>query len=102
MKVNYSQKKKRQTSNFLRYPGPSGPEAGRASHMHKHLNPPGEPVLRTQKTLVLTFTFSRFPSFLGKNVLSSRRPCFKTSLVHHVAQVTTTASGDEAVYFYTL
>lgn len=102
MKVNYSQKKKKETSNFLRYPGPSGLRAGRASHMHKHLNPPGEPLFKDTKTLVLTFTFSRFPSFLGKKVLSSRRPCFKTSLVHHVAQVTTTASADEAVYFYTL
>lgn len=71
MKVNYSQKKKRQTSNFLRYPGPSA--------LRREREPPtalniasGEPVLRTQKTLVLTFTFSRFPSFLGKNVLSSR------------------------------
>ena len=95
MKVNYSQKKKSKlvtSSGTLALP----------SHTHKHLNPPGEPVFKDTKTLVLTFTFSRLPSFLGKNVLSSRRPCFEASLVHHVAQVITTASGDEAVYFYTL
>ena len=96
MKVNYSQKKKH-TSNFLRYPGLSG-----LKHMPSHLNPPGEPVLKDTETLVLTFAFSGLPSFLWKNVLSSRRPCFEASLVHHVAQVATTASGDEAVYFYTL
>ena len=94
MKVNYSQKKKKHTSNFLRYPGLSG-----LKHMPSHLNPPGEPVLKDTKTLVLTFTSSGLPSFLLKNVLSSRRPCFEASLVYQVA---TTASGDEAVYFYTL
>lgn len=85
MKVNYSQKRK-QTSNFFRYPGPS-----RLRHMRSHLNRLGEPVFKDTKTLVLTFIFSRFPSFLWKNFLSSRRPCFEASLVHH-----------EAVYFYTL
>lgn len=47
MKVNYSQKKKKKKGKLVTssvYPGPSRAlEAGRASHMHKHLNPPGEP-----------------------------------------------------------
>lgn len=44
MKVNYSQKKKKG-----KLVTSSGTLALPASHMHKHLNPPGEPVLRTQK-----------------------------------------------------